>query len=318
MATTFDDVDDEWPPRADDGGDIDDVWPTHNLGRLTMLMKIAQRPTASKRHNSVERRKQLSQNGHVAHAATIEVHVRRAVPLAAGFDASSLPAASGAYSAKVENKSERYGSKVRRSLTNLLGLGFQLVTWDGITPHPLLDKHGRIIAILAGRPDCDDYLASATAAFNTIRNAGLEVRFPATMRKHCRGLFAAINVGLSYGKGQKTPCWLSNKEYSTLTDGLLAILEIQRLTNFADAVFGLWAPRLYSYYREHDSELRRNHPHLRHPFVGSIFSCAAFNFGPNVWTFRHRDVLNLVFGWCAVQALGRFNATKGGHLVLWA
>jgi hypothetical protein len=51
--------------------------------------------------------------------------------------------------------------------------------------------------------------------------------------------------------------------------------------------------------------------------VGSIFSSAAFNFGRNVWTFKHRDVLNLAFGWCAVQALGCFDATKGGHLVLW-
>ncbi|KAJ7694927.1 hypothetical protein B0H14DRAFT_2549919 [Mycena olivaceomarginata] len=136
------------------------------------------------------------------------------------------------------------------------------------------------------------------------------------MRKHRRRPFAAINVGLSYGKGQKTPCWLSNKEYSTLTDGLLR-KPWDSLTAFLTATFGLWAPRLYSYYREHDSELRRNHPHLRRPFVGSIFSCAALQLWPNVWTFRHRDVLNLVFGWCAVQVLGRFDATKGGHLILW-
>jgi hypothetical protein len=36
-----------------------------------------------------------------------------------------------------------------------------------------------------------------------------------------------------------------------------------------------------------------------------------------VWTFKHRDVLNLAFGWCAVQALGHFNPKMGGHLVLW-
>ncbi|KAJ7310667.1 hypothetical protein DFH08DRAFT_718702, partial [Mycena albidolilacea] len=29
------------------------------------------------------------------------------------------------------------------------------------------------------------------------------------------------------------------------------------------------------------------------------------------------DVLNLAFGWCAIQALGDFDPTKGGHLVLW-
>ncbi|KAJ7801999.1 hypothetical protein B0H14DRAFT_2385924, partial [Mycena olivaceomarginata] len=30
-----------------------------------------------------------------------------------------------------------------------------------------------------------------------------------------------------------------------------------------------------------------------------------------------RDVCNLPFGWCAVQSLGRFDATEGSHLILW-
>ncbi|KAJ7910569.1 hypothetical protein B0H13DRAFT_2232895 [Mycena leptocephala] len=83
------------------------------------------------------------------------------------------------------------------------------------------------------------------------------------------------------------------------------------------AAFTLWAPRLYQYYRDHNTALRQQYPDLRRPFGHSIFFCAAFNFGPNVWTFRHRDVLNLAFGWCAIQALGEFDPTKGGHLVLW-
>ncbi|KAJ7083030.1 hypothetical protein C8R44DRAFT_836523 [Mycena epipterygia] len=95
------------------------------------------------------------------------------------------------------------------------------------------------------------------------------------------------------------------------------VLLIARIAGFADAAFALWAPRLYKYYRRYDHDLRRHHPDLRRPFARSVFFCAAFNFGPNVWTFKHRDVLNLAFGWCAVQALGRFDHTKGGHLVLW-
>ncbi|KAF8184029.1 hypothetical protein K438DRAFT_1598662, partial [Mycena galopus ATCC 62051] len=55
---------------------------------------------------------------------------------------------------------------------------------------------------------------------------------------------------------------------------------------------------------------------LHRPFLQSAFSCAAFNFG-TVCTFKHRDVCNLPFGWCAIQALGMFDAEKGGHLVLW-
>ncbi|KAJ7792122.1 hypothetical protein B0H14DRAFT_3094302 [Mycena olivaceomarginata] len=89
------------------------------------------------------------------------------------------------------------------------------------------------------------------------------------------------------------------------------------MANFASGAFASWAPRLYQHYHENDRKLRTEHPHLHRPFVGSIFSCAAFNFGPNVWTFRHRDVLNCAFGWCAIQALGDFDPAKGGHLVLW-
>lgn len=41
------------------------------------------------------------------------------------------------------------------------------------------------------------------------------------------------------------------------------------------------------------------------------------NFGASVWTYKHRDVLNVPFGWCSITALGEFKAREGGHLVLW-
>ena len=40
-----------------------------------------------------------------------------------------------------------------------------------------------------------------------------------------------------------------------------------------------------------------------------------FNFGPSATTFEHRDQKNLPNGWCAVTALGDFDASNGGHLV---
>lgn len=48
----------------------------------------------------------------------------------------------------------------------------------------------------------------------------------------------------------------------------------------------------------------------------SVFTCAAFNFGPRVCTRGHRDQLNLAFGWCSIQAIGRFDPRYGGHLVI--
>ena len=52
-------------------------------------------------------------------------------------------------------------------------------------------------------------------------------------------------------------------------------------------------------------------------FAGSVFACASMNFGPSVRSFKHRDPSNLAFGWCAITALGNFDPTKGGHLILW-
>ena len=58
-------------------------------------------------------------------------------------------------------------------------------------------------------------------------------------------------------------------------------------------------------------------PGLRNNFPGSVFGAAAFNFGGNVWTFKHRDFLNWPFGWCAITALGSFDPTRSAQLILW-
>ncbi|KAJ7692610.1 hypothetical protein B0H17DRAFT_933922, partial [Mycena rosella] len=85
----------------------------------------------------------------------------------------------------------------------------------------------------------------------------------------------------------------------------------------ASAVLVLWAPCVYNHYHERDAKLRQHFPHLPRLFAKSVFSCAAFNFGPDVWTFKHCDGQNAPFGWCPVTVLGNFDHTKGGHLILW-
>ena len=44
---------------------------------------------------------------------------------------------------------------------------------------------------------------------------------------------------------------------------------------------------------------------------------AAFNLGKRVSTKKHVDAQNCPFGWCTITALGNFNASKGGHIILW-
>ncbi|EIM79820.1 uncharacterized protein STEHIDRAFT_37630, partial [Stereum hirsutum FP-91666 SS1] len=52
-------------------------------------------------------------------------------------------------------------------------------------------------------------------------------------------------------------------------------------------------------------------------FPFSIFPAVTFNLGSNVTTKLHRDFNNIIFGMCAIHALGRYDHTKGGHLILW-
>lgn len=50
------------------------------------------------------------------------------------------------------------------------------------------------------------------------------------------------------------------------------------------------------------------------PFRDGVFAAHSANVGPRAYAFMHEDFLNLAFGICALQALGKYDYTKRGHL----
>jgi hypothetical protein len=199
-----------------------------------------------------------------------------------------------------------------------------------------VDRQGRIIACLVGQPRDPSYAAAAKQAYQFLETLRGQERFSPKERSHKRGSYPAIHIGTTYGYGLSTPLTLANKGHEALAQRLLGDKNIARLATFASgestqplspfsllrntrwaAAFALWAPRLYGYYRTKLGQLRERMPELGWNFSKSIFPCATFNFGPNVWTFKHRDVMNCPFGWCSIQALGDFDPKAGGHLILW-
>ncbi|KAK0439742.1 uncharacterized protein EV420DRAFT_1279441 [Desarmillaria tabescens] len=178
--------------------------------------------------------------------------------------------------------------------------------------------NGTIFAVLAGQPGDPTYLEAANKMFNEMEAESSATNIKAKSKQpHRRGLFTAVNVGLSYSKGQPEPSMLNiQDDYQDFIRRLILQPSVQRIAAFASALFQLWGPRLFAYYKDH-----LDHLHLRLGtaplFSRSIFPCAAFNFGRNVWTFKHKDVLNCPFGWCAITALGNFDPTAGAHLILW-
>ncbi|KIK50238.1 hypothetical protein GYMLUDRAFT_209255, partial [Collybiopsis luxurians FD-317 M1] len=119
------------------------------------------------------------------------------------------------------------------------------------------------------------------------------------------------------GMGNSTPVSLNPKDMRSILNTLVGSEAVKRMARYQDRAFNLWAPCVYEEY-EHVQNTVYNRLHLPENFpCDSIFSAATFNFGGKVWTFKHRDFLNWAFGWCAITALGRFDHTRSGQLILW-
>ncbi|THV00353.1 hypothetical protein K435DRAFT_854823 [Dendrothele bispora CBS 962.96] len=250
--------------------------------------------------------------------------VRASIPLQTTVFTDDLITTQDAYVAKNGRKDDESHSNadVRYSVETLQSMGFELVKWDGITPRPILDCKGRIIGALAGRPKHENYTEACRDMYNKLMEVGESRQIKHHQSKlppGRRGNFPAYNVGLSYGKGQKRPQRLKNeKNVAPLLDSLLDVKSVQNVASFQSATFLAWAPKLNRHYKVYlDKIYERLDLKARPNFARSVYPCCAFNFGGNVWTFKHRDSPNVAYGMCAITALGNFDPTKGGHLVLW-
>lgn len=200
----------------------------------------------------------------------------------------------------------------------------------------MIDQKDRICVALVGRPNQQDYKDAALSLHETLLREGTAAGMTDRAIPHLRGHFPAINVGAMHGKGTVNPINLSTKDNDPMVARLLKNPHVRRLAAFASCKPRLsplclrkshfildslssFAPKLYEHTRGKLNDLYDNTPGLERLFPADVstFPTAAFNLGPNVWTFKHRDALNLVYGWCAIHALGKFDPQKGGHLVLW-
>ncbi|KAI0366148.1 hypothetical protein BV20DRAFT_952880 [Pilatotrama ljubarskyi] len=186
-------------------------------------------------------------------------------------------------------------------------------------PRALLDKHDKVFAMLVGSPKDQQAWAEVNAEVQTaFDEARREYKLDLKQENHRRGSFPAVAAGISYGGGQTRVSNLAHSPRNKVViEKLLANPAVRRLAGFGDAAFKLYAPRLYMHYSRTMQALRRHDCSLKPNFKKNVFGSATFNLGPRVVTYVHTDHLNLPAGWCAITAIGRFDPTKGGHLLLW-
>ncbi|KAI0062602.1 hypothetical protein BV25DRAFT_1803659, partial [Artomyces pyxidatus] len=181
----------------------------------------------------------------------------------------------------------------------------------------ILDKEGRIVVYLAGRPHNDkSWEATAACASQELKEAAEacgEDYKPAQL-KHSRGKYPVMHAGYTHGGGPMVRgVEVQFKAVCKLTESK----PFNRIAGFASSAFRMAAPRLFGHYALALSDIRRGQPHLKRPFANSIFPTATFNLGPQAVTLPHRDAANVPYGWCAITALGDFDPKLGGHLYLW-
>lgn len=82
-------------------------------------------------------------------------------------------------------------------------------------PWAIVDKQGRIIAVLAGRPRGDDWTELTEELAGLLSKAGSKMTFSRKQRSggHKRGDFPSVSVGTSFGGGSKVEQCISHDIY---------------------------------------------------------------------------------------------------------
>ncbi|KAL0577957.1 hypothetical protein V5O48_004028 [Marasmius crinis-equi] len=239
--------------------------------------------------------------------------------LSVDLEADRFDAAKGAHTGKpgVGSKTDKARTAIY-TVEDLKSKGFRHVQWDGRTPMPIVDSTGRIISCLLGRPNDPTYDAALESLFDEVIRITDERDFGQEGDSRRGQKFKAFNSGIAMPMGSKRPVNLSNGDMAETLEHLMGHEGTKRLYYEYKDTLNESIDRLDELKAEEElTGTPSNTKPLKRNFPNSVFSCCTFNFGRNVWTYKHRDFFNWPFGWCFITALGRFDATKGGQLVLW-
>ncbi|KAK0473655.1 hypothetical protein EDD18DRAFT_1368737 [Armillaria luteobubalina] len=164
------------------------------------------------------REQKYEAEGHRLSDRTLSLIQEKAVPIYTSLVTEALLLAKGAYSAKNVKES---GAEHEYSCEELLALSFTEVPWEGFDPQPIVDHQGHIVAVMAGQPHDPSYSTACMEAHDAILHEGAAANFCKPSNNHHHGSFPAVNVRISYGKGQKVPSHLQNSALAAIINHLV-------------------------------------------------------------------------------------------------
>ncbi|CAA7258603.1 unnamed protein product [Cyclocybe aegerita] len=279
-----------------------------------------------KKHRAAEKQQGGSVNAKRQHPKLLK-HIQKAQPHRTQFNSTKFPIASTGYVAteggcRKKKTQQQRGSQTVYRLEDMVGehsrFKFGYKPWDGKTPTPLLDDSTRVFGLLGGRPNDPGWEALQKQAAQDIEDARKRLSFPKDKLKHRRSASPAAAYGFSHRGGRTEPTPVQHSpENEAILEKLIHSLALSRIASFASDIFATWHPRLYQYYTDYLNVLLEATSSLCRNWENSVWAAMTINFGPRTACFKHLDFNNLPFGWCSITALGSYDSTKGGHLILW-
>ncbi|KAJ7630165.1 hypothetical protein FB45DRAFT_1027398 [Roridomyces roridus] len=194
----------------------------------------------------------------------------------------------------------------------VLGEKFELVCWPGNDLLPFEDRTGLVMLMGVGKPQkrkVETMVADVNRAFSL---AGLYAEDLPEGRR------SSITAGIHYPEGLERP---ENVQYDMAefmtVESLMNNETIGDWLRFARDSFQRSAPKGYDIAQQLKAGLFARYPHL-HPVSPGPWTNITFDLGPQAVTPPGRpDAPIARWCWLALTAFGSFDATRGGHLILW-
>ncbi|KAJ2913949.1 hypothetical protein MD484_g6468, partial [Candolleomyces efflorescens] len=267
----------------------------------------------ARRRLTRERRK--AEDGRKVRPKAALKHLPKTPVLESVAKITQLPVTSCGYHGTSEGKSR---ASTNPSVEELRQEGYVEIEWDGVTPQVVVDDASKkALVIMSGQPLDPTYQECQERVTEKILRAREAADFqPEELDHHRASNSAALNHGVFHGQGTPRPLNLCNGARTELVEGLCRDPDVCRMAHFADTSFKTWSPGVYDDIEGKLNQIYSRDASLSKPFPFSVYPCAAFNFGPQVCCKGHRDSSNYPSSMCAIQALGRFNPKRGGHLYI--
>ncbi|TCD64619.1 hypothetical protein EIP91_003853 [Steccherinum ochraceum] len=216
---------------------------------------------------------------------------------------------------------EKLHPDVNPKVAELLEKGYTYVQCGNkdSPPFGLVDREGLMYGARCKQPqDNGTYMANVEEMYRLANWVEDNIEWDPVFEDHDRGPFGCANIGISHNRNP-TPGEFKiphNNHNRKLFETFAESPAVQAIVKHIVVCLDTWFPRLARLYTLNQRRVAAKDSLVNAFFPGCPFAAASLNLAEQVIAISHLDNQNLVFGVCAIFALGCFNPQTSAQLVL--